>query len=322
MTHSKPNDHDLRGADLSGKDLSGADPTGASMAKRVRASVTDTALIAANKMADIARSAVPGAAAGAALSHEALKGFAANLDWSTIDPGKYLHAGARGVSRGLAEARLVWKTIPEPLRTLGPEDVAKHLDGFDWSHIRPFSKGGSNKAANGVFERAGLNRSRGARTMTPAELQAAHQVLSDTAFRAVLEATARKACVAGVAGAASGCVFACLEHGLEYQRGDITRDELYRRIGRATGRSAAAGAGLSGLMTVMALAFPPLIPVAAHLAIPMAVLGFCAVGGKTVRLGAGWYELLKGARKIGRIAPATTPSRREIRPEIEDGMRR
>ena len=241
-----------------------ADPTGASMAKRVRESVTDTVRTAANKIAGIARSAVPGATAGAALSHETLKGFAANVDWTAIDPGKYLYAGARGVSRGLAEARLVWETIPEPLRTRGPDAVAKHLDNFDWSHIRPFSEGGSNKAANGVFERAGLNRSRGARTMSPAELHAAHQVLSDTAFRAVLDATARKACVAGVAGAAAGCVFACLEHGLEYQRGNISRDELYRRIGRATAQSAAAGAGVSGLMTVMALTFPALIPIAAH----------------------------------------------------------
>ena len=75
-----------------------------------------------------------------------------------------------------------------------------------------------------------------------------------------------------------------------YQRGDITRDEMFQRMGRTVAKSASAGAAVSGVMAIVALAFPDLIPLAAPLMIPLAVLGFCAVGGKVVHLGKGWHE--------------------------------
>ena len=122
--------------------------------------------IAVEKGSAFVRSGASGIAAGFGVASETLTGFAENLDWSTIDPTRYLYAGTRGVSRSLEEARLVWKSIPEELRALGPEELTKRLDGFDWSHIVPHSKGGGNEAANGIFEFAGLNRSRGAEQMT------------------------------------------------------------------------------------------------------------------------------------------------------------
>ena len=120
------------------------------------------------------RSGGAGVAVGLSTAHGALTGFAVNLDWSTIDPTKYLYAGTRGISRGLEEARLVWESIPERLRALGPEEVGKRLEDFDWSHFRPHSQGGNDEASNGIFELASLNRSRGAERMTAAEVQAAH----------------------------------------------------------------------------------------------------------------------------------------------------
>ena len=78
----------------------------------------------------VVRSGASGVAAGFSTAHGALAGFAENLDWSTIDPTQYLYAGTRGVSRGLEEARLVWESIPERLRALGPEEVGKRLEGF------------------------------------------------------------------------------------------------------------------------------------------------------------------------------------------------
>ena len=102
-------------------------------------------------------------------------------------------------------------------------------------------------------------------------------------------------------GAAVSCVLACLEHGLEYQRGAIGRDEMYQRIGRTMAKSAAVGAAVAGVLAVVALAFPAVIPLAAPLVGPLAILGFCAVGGKVVRLGKGWYEVYQGA--FGREVP-------------------
>lgn len=280
---------------------------------RVAKGAIATKDIVLDKGGDLVYSTASGMTAGIAVAYKALTGFSGNLDWNSIDPTMYLEAGTRGVSRGLEEARLVWESLPDHLRALGPEEIAERLDGFDWSHVRPVNEGGSNEASNGIFELAGLNRSRGASYMTAAEVQAAEQVLADQAFKAALFETASQAFAGAVAGAAVGCVLACLEHGLEYQRGDITQDEMFRRIGRQVATSAAVGAAVSGLMTVMALAFPALIPVAVALMIPLALLGFCAVGGKVVRLGKGWYELSRAA--YARRSPGEFPVAALPRPE-------
>ena len=71
---------------------------------------------------------------------------------------------------------------------------------------------------------------------------------------------------------------------------------MYQRIGRAVATSAAVGGAVAGVMAVVALVFPALIPLAAPLMIPLAVLGLCAVGGKVVHLGKGWYELYQAVR--------------------------
>ena len=63
--------------------------------------------VAAEKGGALVRSGASGIAAGFSVASETLTGFAENLDWSTIDPTRYLYAGTRGVSRSLEEARLV-----------------------------------------------------------------------------------------------------------------------------------------------------------------------------------------------------------------------
>lgn len=251
----------------------------------------------------VSRVPILGSTAGVAVGHDALSNFVANLNWANADPTKYLYAGTHGVSRGMEEAHRVWQTIPETLRATGPDAVAKHLAGLDWSHIVPFSAGGSNDASNGIFESAGLNRSRGAHAMTRNEIRVAQQVLQGKAFSAALSAAASRMFTGAVVAAAAGCVRAVLEHGLERQRGRIDRDEMFRRIARETGKSAGSGAAVSGLMVAVALAFPPLIPLAAHLMLPLAVMGFCATGHKVVRIGVGWYEVLR--EPCARQAPST-----------------
>ena len=241
----------------------------------------------------VSRLSLPSSTAGVAVVHNALLDFAANLNWANVDPTKYLYAGTHGISRGMEEAHRVWLTIPMSSRATGSDAVAKHLAGLDWSHIVPFSAGGSNDASNGIFESARLNRARGARAMTTKEIRAAQRVLQGKAFSSALSVTASRMFAGAVVAAAAGCVVAILEHGLEWQQGRIDRDELFRRIARETGKSAGCGAAVSGLMVAVALAFPPLIPLATHLMLPLAVMGFCATGHKFVRIGVGWYEVLR-----------------------------
>ncbi len=238
-------------------------------------------------------SVAKGTIAGVGVASQALSGYTANLDWSMVDPTKYLYAGTRGISRGMEEARLVWETLPMQLRALGPEELSKRLEGFDWSHGVPHSQGGGPEADNGLFELASLNRSRGAERMTVGEVRAAQEVLVDQAFRASLVETASRVVSGALIGATVSCVVGCLEHGLEYQHGDIDRDEMLRRIGRSVAISAGVGATVSGVMSIVALSFPSLIPLAAPLMVPLAVIGFCAMGVKVVQLSKEWYELLR-----------------------------
>ena len=238
-----------------------------------------------------------GAIAGVGVAGQALSGYATNLDWSTIDPTKYLYAGTRGISRGMEEAQLVWQSLPEQLRAIGPEELSKRLDGFDWSHKVPHSQGGGTEAKNGIFELASVNRARGDTHMTKHELIAAKEVLADQAFQAALVETASRVARGALIAATVACVVSCLEHGLEYQRGDIERDEMFRRIGRAVAVSAGTGATVSGVMSIVALSFPALIPLAAPIMIPLAVIGFSALGVKVVQLSKEWYELMRGAEE-------------------------
>ena len=286
-------------------------------AARAADNVVAAKAIAVEKGADFVRSGATGATAGLGVAHEALAGFTSNLDWSNLPSeylAKFVTAGTRGIDRSLMEARLVWETIPEGLRALGPEEVAKRLDGFDWSHITPHSKGGSNEASNGIFELASLNRSRGAEQMTAAEIQAAQQILSGQAFQAALVEVASKAFTGALVGAAVACVISTLEQGLEYQRGEINREEMYRRIGRAVAMAAGVGAAVSGVMVIVALAFPALIPLVAPLMLPLAVLGFCVVGGRLVRVAKGWQELLQGvyALRLPGVSPVAIPPSLEM----------
>ena len=94
-----------------------------------------------DRTSELGRTATSGVASGSGVASEALSGFAENLDWSTVDPTQYLYAGTRGISRGMEQARLVWESIPEPLRALGPEELSGRLAGIDWSHKVAQSRG-------------------------------------------------------------------------------------------------------------------------------------------------------------------------------------
>ena len=224
-----------------------------------------------------------------------LSRFRRNLDWSDIDPTKYLYAGTRGVSRGMVEAKKVWETIPSSIRASGPEALARYLKGKDWSHIQPYSMGGSHDALNGIFEDKSLNRARGDNRMTPEELKAAQSVLRSDAFRATLLESTKNAIKGGAAAAAFMAVVAVLEYRLEYLNGEITEEEMYAGIGKTIAAAGISGAAVSGLITAMALTFPALIPVLAKISIPLIIVGFSMMGIKIVTLGKELYEVYQGS---------------------------
>ena len=231
-----------------------------------------------------------------------LSRFSLNLDWANLDPTKYLYAGTRGNSRGLVEAQKVWETIPEQIRAAGPEVTAKYLEGKDWSHIRAYSEGGSHSASNGLFENASLNRARGSDRMTPKELESAQRVLKSNAFHATLLETAKSAMEGALTAAAIAAVMAVLEYGLQYQRREISEDELYRAIGKSILAAGISGAAVSGLLAAMAMAFPATVPVISSLLIPLMVIGFSVLGLRLARLGKGWYEVYMSEQPLRPLA--------------------
>ena len=235
-------------------------------------------------------------------AHEHLSKFRDNLDWSNIDPTKYRRAGMRGDYRGIAEAKRVWETIPEEIRASGSEETARYLKGKDWSHIEPYSAGGSDAAWNGIFESASDNRSRGNATMTLQDLEAAQGVLQSHAFHATLLESAQNAMKGGVISAVIIAVVAVLEYGLQYQKGEITEDEMYRAIGKSIAVAGISGAAVSGLITAMALAFPAIMPVLAMMSVPLMIIGFSVMGAKLVTLGKGWYEVYMNDQPLKPIA--------------------
>ena len=233
-----------------------------------------------------------------------LSRFRNNLDWSNpdINHTKFMRAGMREGYRDLAAAQRVWETIPRQIRASGPEATVRYLKDRDWSHIRAYSKGGSNAASNGIFESASLNRTRGNARMTTQEIRAAQSVLQTHAFHATLLESAKNAMKGAVTAAAIIAVVVVLEYGLQYQKGEITEDEMYLSIGKAIIMAGISGAAVSALITAMALTFPAIMPVLTAISVPLMVIGFSVMGAKLVTLGKGWYEVYVSEQPLKPIA--------------------
>lgn len=246
---------------------------------------------------------VTGAGAGAlAAAAAGLSGFKAGLDWSSVDPTKYLYAGTRGESRGMLEAQRVWEAIPEQIRMGGPGRTADYLADKDWSHIVSHSEGGSNAVSNGLWEGAGLNRARGAERMTAAEIEAAQQLAGSEAFQAVLGEMAGAAVNGALVGAVVVAVLAVTEESLRFQRGELDEARMWRAIGLRIAKAAIAGAAVAGLVTAVAMVFPVLLKVLAPLVVGLAVLGFAVYGKRLAKAGAGWYEVWKHQQPLRPLA--------------------
>lgn len=227
--------------------------------------------------ADKLRTAGAAAAGGAATAAGALADKAVNLDFSAIDPTKYLYAGTRGHARSLAEAERVWEAVPEAVRMRGPEATADYLGGKDWSHIVARSRGGGDEAANGLWEASGLNRARGAETMTGAEIEAAAAAAKSEALRAGLLQVGGAMLTGAAAGAAAGAVLGVIEDGLAFQKGEIDERGMWARIGKRTAGGALAGAVVTGLLAAVGVLCPPLLGVLSVVSLPAAVLAAAVV---------------------------------------------
>lgn len=270
--------------------------------ERATKRVADAAREVPPRAREAAKKATGAGASAAATAAAGLTEFKAGLDWSAVDPVKYLYAGTRGESRGMLEAQRVWETIPEQIRMGGLEATNDYLADRDWSHIVAHSEGGSNTASNGVWEEASLNRARGATQMTAAEIEAAQTLAGSEAFQAALSEMADAAVTGGLAAAAVAAVLAVTEEALRFQRDELDEAGMWRAIGSRIAKAGVAGAAVAGLITAVAMAFPALLKVLAPLAVGLAVLGFAVYGKRLAKAGVGWYEQWKSEQPLRPLA--------------------
>ena len=140
---------------------------------------------------------------------------------------------------------------------LGPREAVRNLRGFDWSHRVPHASGGTGTADNGVFERAGFNRKRGASPMTAVEVESASGNLTRVGVAASLRSLGRASVAAAASAAVVESVFSTVDHGMRYRRGEITARQAAGSVARDT-TSAAAGAALATAAVVgTCVVFPP-----------------------------------------------------------------
>ena len=254
---------------------------------------------ATNQLPDGTENAGPSGAVALERTNRGIR----NLQWDRWNPIPYQYRGTRGVPRSAAEARAVWETIPPRLRMVGPELTDKVLANWDWSHIEPHSRGGSADAANGVFEPRSTNRARGARSMTPAAVDAARRALGSAATRATVQSALAGAGKAGGLTAAVGGMLAILKHGLDYADGRIDRAELLRRTAVDVGAAGLTGGGIAAALTGIATTAPVLAASAAVAAAALTVVGVIYIGTEAADLGGRWIELVSEHQSGARSRP-------------------
>ena len=222
-----------------------------------------------------------------------ISAFARNLNPANMDPAllKYLRY-AGGEYKTFSEAIRLWRQIPAQVRTAGPDAVTKFLLDKEWSHIVPKSKGGATTAANGIWERIELNRGRGDAVMTPGEYNSALQIMRSEAVKIALKVTLKGMVKGAVVGIIMAATLSCLESGLLYARGEITRDELTHRIVDSSILAGATSFIVAGLMIGLAMLFPPLILAVAPAMLPLQIVSFLFLGYRFTALGKSWYDYL------------------------------
>ncbi|WP_445249330.1 hypothetical protein [Microcoleus sp. OTE_8_concoct_300] len=273
---------------------------------KVRESVADTQNLANEIAAKVEESATVLTAwvqsapssmvsAGAIATQEAFK-IAHNIRFENLPTSlqfKFARAGVRDGIRNVQEAAKVFEYIPAQIRAQGPEAIRNFCQDKDWSHIQAHVNGGGSEAANGIFEYFWVNRDRGGKDMTAAELAVAKQVLADAAFKAAVAEIVGAAMKGAIAAAVIELIFSILENSLLCVEGKITQSELVEEVATATAKAGIAGGVVTGILLTLCMIFPPIAALLGAAAMPLAVAGIGFMGIRA------WEIFCQGDRLFG-----------------------
>ena len=223
-----------------------------------------------------------------------LNTFTHNLNFSNfpaILKVKYQLAGNE--YKSLSQAQAVWKSIPAQVRAGGPEALWKFHKGKEWSHIIPRARGGPSTADNATWWGSEKNRALGPKPMSLADLADAKAVLRSDVIRAAVTQTASGMVKGAIAAVVVGGALACLECGLDYAEGKITRREMVQNVVRA-GVTGGGGAFVTtGIIVGISLLFPFLIPILTPVLLVLQAASLALMGAKGVKLAKGWWAVLE-----------------------------
>ena len=220
--------------------------------------------------------------------------FAHNLNYDNLPKNlKDYFRCAGSECRGIPKGKGVWETIPEQIRMGGEREISRFLKNKDWSHIIPKSQGGSSTADNGIFELTELNRSRGGRPMTPDEIEAARKVIRSDTIRSVLRQTTSAMVKGALAGVIMGSLLLCLECGLLYAEGKITREQMIEKVVKASALAGLTAFIVTGLIVGLNILFPPLLPMMAPVLFVLQIVSLVFLAHYAVKIVEGWWEVLK-----------------------------
>ena len=186
-----------------------------------------------------------------------LNTFARNLNFSNLPReliSKYRRAGSE--HKSLAQARGVWESIPAQVRAGGPDALSKFHHGKSWSHIIPKWRKGSSTADNAIWWSLDKNRALGPNPMSLADIADAKAVLRSDAIRAAVTQTANGMVKGAIMSVVVGGALACLECGLDYAEGKITKREMVQRVVRAGVMDGGGAFFTTGIIVGISLALP------------------------------------------------------------------
>ena len=237
---------------------------------------------------------------------------------------KLADAGMRGATRPVAERLALWDSLPAGMRAYCTVNPTGCLKGLDASHIVAVSRGGSGQAANIVFEKAALNRARGAANMTAAEVQNARSYMYSHAAKGILRRCLGGAALGAAAGAAADVVAALIDFGLSRQVFDSdSAYDAFLAMATHTMNSvglsvATTGSAIGCALPLMAVALGQ--PIMASAATTVVVVGLAALLPKTYQhivdwlgydpLAAAWEWLKRTAHDVWDWASGTVDDAR------------
>ena len=214
-----------------------------------------------------------------------------NLNFISVPPDLVTYYRRAGVaSRDLAGAQSIWETIPRETRMAGPRALRDFHSTRDWSHFIPRALGGGDSASEGIFEDRWKNQARGPKVMKDFEIEEARKALRTDALVRSIRMTATVAVSGALVGAVTSGVFAVMEYGLQYHEGKITRAELYESVWKQVSVGAAVGVGIAGIISGLAILFPPLMAVVSAFVVPLTFASFALVGYQFYDASKRWRE--------------------------------